>query len=147
MLGTGDKENLLSELTVHREAKKSHMLSLRVLTHKSTGCLGALVRREKRNTGKASDTSDLKSALKVTLGRPFARTRGPWGFRAAGTAQHSLKMCAGPGTLGQLKTKLEEQAETQRTKSSACLTEGVHLGATEASGDRKGGREGLDVVA
>ena len=66
VLGTGDKENLLSELTVHREAKKSHMLSLRVLTHKSTGCLGALVRREKRNTGKASDTSDLKSALKVT---------------------------------------------------------------------------------
>ena len=33
-------------------------------------------------------------------------------------------MCAGPGTLGQLKTKLEEQAETQRTKSSACRTEG-----------------------
>lgn len=110
-----------------------------------SGCFGQKGEKEHRKGVRylGSEVS-LKSHL---LGRPFARTRGPWGFRAAGTAQHSLKMCAGPGTLGQLKTKLEEQAETQRTKSSACLTEGVHLGATEASGDRKGGREGLDVVA
>ena len=60
MLGTGDKENLLSELTV-----QTHTLSLRALTNKSAGYPAASVRREKRNKGKASDTSGLKSVLKV----------------------------------------------------------------------------------
>lgn len=124
--GAGHWRQRKSALGAHsaQRGKKSHTLSLRALTHKSAGRLGALVRREKRNTGKASDTSDLKSTLKVTCWEGHLPGQGAPGDSGQQEQHSSLEMYAGPGTRGQLKTRLEEQAETQRTKSSACHTEG-----------------------
>lgn len=110
MLGTRDKENLLSELTVHREAKKKTPHTVPQSSDQQecrvSGCFGQKGEKEQRKGIRhlRSEVS-LKSHL---LGRSFARTRGPWGFLAAGMAQQSLEMCGGPGTLAQLKTKLEE---------------------------------------
>ena len=104
MLAIGDKDNLLSELAVHREERKSPTVpqcsdqqECRASGHTAEGCFGPKGEKEERKGVRhLGPEISLKSHLP---GRPFARARGPCGVLEAGRAQQSLEMGRGPGTF------------------------------------------------
>lgn len=94
---------------------------------------------------RCQNASDLKSALKSPAGKAICQDQGgPWGFQAAEVTQHSLKMCRARHT-GPAETKLRDRPRL--STQELCVPYRGSFGPQKHLGDRKGGREGLDVVA